>query len=61
MPDIVNEQQRTETFEERHQRLIELITQVKSLWLANCSEFERLISNSDVDKRSYSSRFYLAG
>lgn len=57
MPDIVNEQQRTETFEERHQRLIELITQVKSLWLANCSEFERLISNSDVDKRSYSSRF----
>lgn len=40
MPYIVNETPNKETFEERHQRLIELITQVKSLWLAGCSEIE---------------------
>lgn len=57
MPYIVNETPNKETFEERHQRLIELITQVKSLWLAGCSEIEKRIVSSDVDKRSYSSRF----
>ncbi|EKT58210.1 exodeoxyribonuclease V subunit beta [Providencia burhodogranariea] len=57
MPYIVNEQQNKESFEERHQRLVSLINLVKSSWLDGCAEFEKLISSSDVDKRSYSSRF----
>lgn len=57
MPYIVNEQQNKESFEERHQRLVSLISSVKSSWLEGVAEFEKLISSSDVDKRSYSSRF----
>ncbi|MEY1174971.1 exodeoxyribonuclease V subunit beta, partial [Escherichia coli] len=57
MPYIVNGGEDTETFEERHQRFISLINDVKSAWLDGCSEFEKLITNSDVDKRSYSSRY----
>lgn len=57
MPLIVGDQQNKETFEQRHARLISLINIVKSSWLSGCSEFEKLISDSDVDKRSYSSRF----
>src|SRR5690606_21863798 len=46
-----------ESLEERHQRLILLIESVKAAWLENSADFEKLIADSDVDKRSYSTRF----
>ncbi|UDG81147.1 RecBCD enzyme subunit RecB [Candidatus Hartigia pinicola] len=53
----INTNKNKETFEERHQRLISLIKNVKSSWLNKCSKFEKLITSSNVDKRSYSSHF----
>lgn len=57
IPSIINQPKQTETLEERHQRLISLIESVKLSWLESSANFEKLITNSDVDKRSYSSRF----
>ncbi|MDF4405684.1 UvrD-helicase domain-containing protein, partial [Vibrio parahaemolyticus] len=45
------------SLEERHQRIISLIESVKLSWRENAGDFEKLITGSDVDKRSYSSRF----
>ncbi|WP_112837319.1 exodeoxyribonuclease V subunit beta [Providencia rustigianii] len=57
IPLIINQPEQLETLEERHQRLIELIQNVKEAWKAHHGDFEKLIIDSDVDKRSYSSRF----
>lgn len=57
MPLIINQPKVQESLEERHQRLISLIGSVKSSWRENAGDFEKLIADSDVDKRSYSSRF----
>lgn len=57
IPVIINQPQQIETLEERHQRLISLIDSVKASWLEHSADFEKLITDSDVDKRSYSSRF----
>ncbi|MEX5998683.1 exodeoxyribonuclease V subunit beta [Providencia hangzhouensis] len=54
---IINQPKQVETLEERHQRLILLIESVKTAWLENSADFEKLIADSDVDKRSYSTRF----
>nr|WP_154627893.1 MULTISPECIES: exodeoxyribonuclease V subunit beta [unclassified Providencia] len=57
IPAIINQPELPETLEERHQRLIGLIQNLKDLWAKNVADFEKLISNSDVDKRSYSARY----
>ncbi|WP_318837057.1 MULTISPECIES: exodeoxyribonuclease V subunit beta [unclassified Providencia] len=57
IPLIINQPKQVETLEERHQRLILLIESVKTAWLENSADFEKLIADSDVDKRSYSTRF----
>ncbi|EPG7577609.1 exodeoxyribonuclease V subunit beta [Providencia rettgeri] len=57
IPLIINQPKQVETLEERHQRLILLIESVKTAWLENSADFEKLIAESDVDKRSYSTRF----
>nr|ELR5232967.1 exodeoxyribonuclease V subunit beta [Providencia rettgeri] len=57
MPLIINQPKVQESLEERHQRLVSLIESVKSSWRENAGDFEKLITDSDVDKRSYSSRF----
>ncbi|MGG4608918.1 exodeoxyribonuclease V subunit beta [Providencia sp. Me31A] len=57
IPQIINQPKQVETIETRHQRLISLIESVKASWLESCADFDKLITNSDVDKRSYSSRF----
>lgn len=57
VPQIINQPKQVETLEERHQRLVSLIESVKTSWLENSADFEKLITGSDVDKRSYSSRF----
>ncbi|MCK9789319.1 exodeoxyribonuclease V subunit beta [Providencia hangzhouensis] len=57
IPLIINQPKQVETLEERHQRLILLIESVKTAWLENSADFEKLITDSDVDKRSYSTRF----
>ncbi|MGO2334995.1 exodeoxyribonuclease V subunit beta [Providencia sp.] len=57
IPLIINQPKQSETLEERHSRLISLIESVKSSWISNVADFEKLITDSDVDKRSYSSRF----
>ncbi|WPA91545.1 exodeoxyribonuclease V subunit beta [Providencia zhijiangensis] len=57
IPAIINQPELPETLEERHQRLIGLIQNLKDLWAKNVSDFEKLISDSDVDKRSYSARY----
>ncbi|WP_127957426.1 exodeoxyribonuclease V subunit beta [Serratia microhaemolytica] len=45
-----------ETLEMRHQQLVARIDKVKTEWLAVAGELEQLISQSAVDKRSYSSK-----
>ncbi|WP_350024908.1 exodeoxyribonuclease V subunit beta [Providencia rettgeri] len=57
IPLIINQPKQIESLEERHQRLILLIESVKAAWLENSADFEKLIADSDVDKRSYSTRF----
>lgn len=57
IPVIINQPELPETLEERHQRLIGLIQNLKDLWTKNSADFEKLISDSDVDKRSYSIRY----
>nr|WP_273827842.1 exodeoxyribonuclease V subunit beta [Providencia rettgeri] len=57
MPLIINQPKVQESLEERHQRLVSVIESVKSSWRENAGDFEKLITDSDVDKRSYSSRF----
>ncbi|MEQ5184908.1 exodeoxyribonuclease V subunit beta [Providencia alcalifaciens] len=57
IPAIINQPELPETLEERHQRLIGLIQNVKDVWAENVADFEKLISESDVDKRSYSARY----
>ncbi|MEQ5205295.1 exodeoxyribonuclease V subunit beta, partial [Providencia rettgeri] len=57
IPVIINQPELPETLEERHQRLIGLIQNLKDLWTKNVADFEKLISDSDVDKRSYSTRY----
>ncbi|HHR6078819.1 TPA: exodeoxyribonuclease V subunit beta [Providencia alcalifaciens] len=57
IPAIINQPELPETLEERHQRLVGLIQNVKDLWAKNVADFEKLISDSDVDKRSYSARY----
>ncbi|MEI9696286.1 exodeoxyribonuclease V subunit beta [Moellerella wisconsensis] len=56
MPIIVGAANNQETLIERHQRLIASIEQIKALWLTDADNFNQIISASDVDKRSYSSR-----
>ncbi|MFS8252244.1 hypothetical protein ACHK7U_00535, partial [Staphylococcus hominis] len=57
IPAIINQPELLETLEERHQRLVGLIQNVKDVWAENVADFEKLISESDVDKRSYSARY----
>ncbi|HEQ1858024.1 TPA: exodeoxyribonuclease V subunit beta [Providencia alcalifaciens] len=57
IPAIINQPELPETLEERHQRLVGLIQNVKDVWAENVADFEKLISDSDVDKRSYSARY----
>ncbi|MBP6123201.1 MULTISPECIES: exodeoxyribonuclease V subunit beta [Providencia] len=57
IPVIINQPKQQETLEERHHRLISLIEAVKSSWLLSVVDFEKIITDSDVDKRSYSARF----
>ncbi|WP_224058841.1 exodeoxyribonuclease V subunit beta [Providencia alcalifaciens] len=57
IPTIINQPELPETLEDRHQRLIGLIQDLKDLWAKNVADFEKLISDSDVDKRSYSARY----
>ncbi|WNN43555.1 exodeoxyribonuclease V subunit beta [Winslowiella toletana] len=45
-----------ETLTERHQKLIARIDQLKAQWLEAAGELHALISDSGVDKRSYSSK-----
>lgn len=45
-----------ETLPERHQKLIERIERLKAQWLAAQGELLALITDSGVDKRSYSSK-----
>ncbi|SQI40556.1 Exodeoxyribonuclease V beta chain [Providencia alcalifaciens] len=57
IPTIINQPKELETLEERHHRLINLIQNVKDEWCQNVADFEKLIADSDVDKRSYSGRY----
>lgn len=57
MPLIINQPKQPESLEERHQRLVSLIESVKASWRENAGDLEKLITDSDVDKRSYSARF----
>ncbi|CRK86018.1 RecBCD enzyme subunit RecB [Candidatus Providencia siddallii] len=57
IPLIINLPKDQETLENRHNRLIELIKNIKSLWLINVGDFKKIIINSDVDKRIYNKRF----
>ncbi|MCU5774657.1 exodeoxyribonuclease V subunit beta [Erwiniaceae bacterium BAC15a-03b] len=45
-----------ETLSERHAKLIARINKLKAQWLAAAAELHALISDSGVDKRSYSSK-----
>lgn len=46
-----------ETLEHRHQRIVAHIDKIKQQWIAVASDIANEISQSGVDKRSYSSRF----
>ncbi|MGA9606166.1 MAG: exodeoxyribonuclease V subunit beta [Rouxiella badensis] len=46
-----------ETLEDRHQRIVSRIDDIKLQWLAAAADFESLITQSGIDKRSYSSRY----
>ncbi len=57
MPTIVTQPTTEETLIERHERLIAGIDDIKALWIADASNVHKIISESDVDKRSYSTRY----
>lgn len=46
-----------ETLTGRHERIVARINAMKALWLAQGKDVQALISDSGVDKRSYSSRY----
>lgn len=50
-----------ETLESRHQTIVSRLEEVKQHWLSAAADIESLITQSGVDKRSYSSRFRLTG
>ncbi|WP_086112792.1 exodeoxyribonuclease V subunit beta [Xenorhabdus beddingii] len=57
MPYIVNAPDSDETLFSRHQKIIEQIDVIKRQWNEAAADLPDLIANSDVNKRSYSSRY----
>ncbi|EIC84253.1 exodeoxyribonuclease V subunit beta [Serratia sp. M24T3] len=46
-----------ETLESRHQRIVARLNDIKQQWLSAAADIEAIITQSGVDKRSYSTRF----
>ncbi|EPX9372409.1 exodeoxyribonuclease V subunit beta [Yersinia ruckeri] len=55
-PKLRQAPEEDETILERHQQIIAKIDALKDFWCENAPNFAALISNSGVDKRSYSSK-----
>ncbi|MGP1923497.1 MAG: exodeoxyribonuclease V subunit beta [Arsenophonus sp. NEOnobi-MAG3] len=56
IPTFVNQTIETQSINHHHQTLIEMIKKVKVLWLLNSASFIDLITDSAINKRSYSRR-----
>ncbi len=56
-PKLNNPPAPNETLLQRHQKILALINDIKQQWQQVASQIEKWIIDSDVDKRSYSSRF----
>ncbi|MGP1956278.1 MAG: exodeoxyribonuclease V subunit beta [Arsenophonus sp. NC-PE1-MAG3] len=56
IPIFVNQSIEIESIRHRHQILIDTIKEVKVLWLLNSASFIDLITDSTINKRSYSRR-----
>lgn len=56
IPTFINQLSEAQSIKQRHKTLIDTIKIVKELWLINSASFLDLISNSAVNKRSYSRR-----
>ncbi|MFP3028818.1 MAG: exodeoxyribonuclease V subunit beta [Arsenophonus sp.] len=54
IPTFLNQPIETQSINQHHQILIDMIKKVKVLWLLNSSSFINLITNSSINKRSYS-------
>ncbi len=46
-----------ETLDSRHQRIVDRIDDIKQQWRLGAADFESVITQSGIDKRSYSSRY----
>lgn len=57
MPQLRQPPAEDETIETRHQQILERINGIKQQWLAASADIAAIINDSDVDKRSYSSRY----
>ncbi|PKH25042.1 exodeoxyribonuclease V subunit beta [Enterobacterales bacterium CwR94] len=56
LPQLKQPPDDSETLEQRHQRIIERLDALKQAWRTVEQDAENLIAQSDVDKRSYSSK-----
>ncbi|MDR5609145.1 MULTISPECIES: exodeoxyribonuclease V subunit beta [unclassified Arsenophonus] len=56
IPNFVNQSIEAQSIKQRHQTLIDTIKKVKELWLLNSASFIDLITDSAINKRSYSRR-----
>ncbi|SFN09370.1 DNA helicase/exodeoxyribonuclease V, beta subunit [Izhakiella capsodis] len=56
-PRFKNAPDNAETITGRHDRIIARINEMKAQWLAQSGEVQTLLTDSGVDKRSYSSRY----